>query len=210
MAEAGAARSRSNAQRLRPWLRALHRDAGYLAVGLTVVYAISGLAVNHVADYTDGDASYVKFAHSEQIGPANVTQADGDAKAIGWLRDVGSLQGEAGEAFWRTPTEVEVTFTQRGALGGALESHVVADLATGQIDVDGKRPRPFLRFANWLHLNRGKKAWSYIADTYAIGLLFLALSGLFMIPGKKGLLFRGLILAGLGAAVPIAYVMLAS
>ena len=32
-----------------------------------------------------------------------------------------------------------------------------------------------------LHLNRGKKAWTYVADTYAVILLYLAVSGLFMI-----------------------------
>ena len=29
----------------------VHRDLGYLAVGLTIVYGISGLAVNHKADW---------------------------------------------------------------------------------------------------------------------------------------------------------------
>src|SRR4029077_1401611 len=33
----------------RTWLRAIHRDVGYSAVGLTFVYAASGIAVNHVA-----------------------------------------------------------------------------------------------------------------------------------------------------------------
>ena len=49
--------------------------------------------------------------------------------------------------------------------------------------------------ANWLHLNRGKKAWTYVADSYAAFLLFLAFSGLFMIPGRKGLIGRGAIIA---------------
>ena len=29
----------------------LHRDIGYLAVGLTIVYGVSGIAVNHVRDW---------------------------------------------------------------------------------------------------------------------------------------------------------------
>ena len=37
--------------RWRPALRALHRDFGYLVVGLTIIYAVSGLAVNHIADW---------------------------------------------------------------------------------------------------------------------------------------------------------------
>jgi hypothetical protein len=64
-----------------------------------------------------------------------------------------------------------------------------------------------LRAANWLHLNRGKKAWTLVADTYAVMLLYLAISGLFMIPGRKGLLGRGAVIAALGAAVPVGYVV---
>lgn len=202
--------TRTRAQRVRPWLRALHRDAGYLAVGLTVIYAVSGLAVNHVADYTDGDASFVKLQRSEQLGPAGLSRSDGDARALDWLRARLSLSGTPDEPYWRTDTEIEVTFSERGALGGNSELHIVADLSSGQVDLDGKRPRWFVRFANWLHLNRGKKAWTYIADTYAVGLLFLALSGLFMIPGRKGLFFRGLLIAAIGAAIPAAYVVLAT
>ena len=49
--------------RWRPWLRALHRDIGYLAVGLTVVYALSGLAVNHIGDW---DPNFDNYEHTHQ------------------------------------------------------------------------------------------------------------------------------------------------
>lgn len=200
------ARARTFAQRARPWLRALHRDAGYLAVGLTVIYAVSGLSVNHVADYTDGDASFVKIERSHELGPL---AAKSESEIVAILQQRLDAAGEAGEAFRRSDTELEVAFTERGALGGVTERHFVVDPQSGHVEEDGKEPRFFVRFANWLHLNRGKRAWSYIADAYALGLLFLALSGLFMIPGKKGLLFRGLLLAGIGAAIPVLYVVLA-
>jgi hypothetical protein len=35
----------------RRWSIALHRDIGYLAVALTLAYANSGIAVNHIADW---------------------------------------------------------------------------------------------------------------------------------------------------------------
>jgi hypothetical protein len=71
---------------------------------------------------------------------------------------------------------------------------------------EGQSPRPLLRVANWLHLNRGKKAWTLVADAYATGLLMLAVSGMFMLAGRKGLLGRGGLFVVLGAAIPIAYV----
>jgi hypothetical protein len=48
----------TRSRRWRPWLRALHRDLGYLAVGLTFVYALSGLAVNHIADWDPNFDNY--------------------------------------------------------------------------------------------------------------------------------------------------------
>jgi hypothetical protein len=80
---------------------------------------------------------------------------------------------------------------------------------TGRVVDEGQRPRLFLRIANWLHLNRGKKAWTYAADMYAAALLFLATSGMFMIAGRKGLLGRGAALVALGIAIPVVYVTLA-
>jgi hypothetical protein len=82
------------------------------------------------------------------------------------------------------------------------------DTLRGEVLEEGQEPRWFLRLANWLHLNRGKQAWTYVADGYAVLLLFLALSGLFMIPGRKGLVGRGALIAGIGAAVPVLYVVL--
>ncbi len=73
----------------------------------------------------------------------------------------------------------------------------------GTVIRDGQSPRWLLRTANWLHLNRGKKAWTYVADTYAAGLFFLALSGLWMIPGRKGLFGRGAIFVLLGVLIPV-------
>lgn len=200
-----ATKDRTFGQRVRPLLRALHRDAGYLAVGLTVIYAVSGLSVNHIAEYTNGDASFVKDVATHELGPIG---AKPDAEVVDLLRQRLSAKGEANQPFRPSERELEVSFVEKGALGGATERHFVVDTDSGHVDEDGKRPRFFVRFANWLHLNRGKKAWSYIADGYAIGLLFLAISGLFMIPGKKGLLFRGLLVAGIGAAIPVLYVVL--
>jgi len=83
------------------------------------------------------------------------------------------------------------------------------DTRTGAVREEGQSPRWFLRVANYLHLNRGKRAWTYVADLYAVLLIGLAISGLCMIPGKKGLLGRGAWIALIGAAIPAGYVMLA-
>jgi uncharacterized protein len=187
---------------LRSWLRALHRDAGYLAVGLTVIYAVSGLAVNHIADYTDGDASFRKFNRTYELG-ALASKASLDDRALAAeivaaaKRAGGSSIGNIKDVYRVSDSEIELTLE---------ESSMRVDLKTGRAEHEGKQARFFLRFANWLHLNRGKKGWTYIADAYAVALLFLAISGLFMIPGKKGLWGRGIVLALVGAALPVIYI----
>ena len=59
------------------------------------------------------------------------------------------------------------------------------------------------RVANWLHTARGKKAWKYVADVYAVLLLYLAISGIFMIKGRLGFKWRGAMLICVGVAVPV-------
>lgn len=179
--------------RWRPWLRALHRDIGYVAVGLTFVYALSGLAVNHIADW---DPNFDNYEARHQVA---VPLPEDDRAA--------AEQVLAALAVTAAPTEVYRSDARELSIlldGSTL--HV--DLDSGVVVEDGQRPRLLLRIANWLHLNRGKKAWTYIADGYAVFLLFLAVSGLFMLPGRKGLLGRGGVFVLLGIAVPVLYVTL--
>jgi hypothetical protein len=180
----------------RPWLRAMHRDIGYVVVGLTFIYALSGLAVNHLTDWSDGDASFKTYSATHEMGPLH-----GEDQAVADdLRKRLAIKEPPRELYRPTPDELEVIFDKRSL-------HV--NTATGHVVDEGQKPRFILRVANWLHLNRGKKAWTYVADAYAASLLVLAMSGMFMIAGKKGLLGRGAILVGLGIAVPVLYVTFA-
>lgn len=174
-------------------MRALHRDLGYVAVGLTFVYAISGLAVNHVADW---DSNFENVTREYTVQLAAGAQSDDDVAA--------SVATSAGitdkpKEVYREGDDLEILYDHRTL-------HV--DLPSGKVVDEQQKPRFFLRAANWLHLNRGKKAWKYFADAYAAGLLLLATSGLFMIPGKKGLFGRGAVLVAIGVAIPVLYVTL--
>lgn len=180
-------------RRWRAWLRALHRDAGYLAVGLTIVYALSGLAINHIADW---DPNFSVETETHQLdGPI---PRGSEAEAASHVSAAIGIDDRFADAFFEGDT-LEVYFDDS-------ERRLVVDMSAGSVTETYKEPRFLLRVANWLHYNRGKKAWTYIADGYAIFLLFLAVSGVFMIKGKKGIIGRGAILVAIGVAVPILYV----
>ena len=178
-------------KRWRGWLRSLHRDFGYLAVGFTIIYAVSGLAINHLKDW---DPNFHATEKTLSIAPIPVETPDAEA-----VKRVTDATGTgAPDDVFRAGDEIRLAYSN------GTQVTVVGD----QVTVQARSPRFFLRVANWLHYNRGKKAWTYVADIYAVMLLYLALSGLFMIKGKLGLKWRGTILVALGVAVPVTYVVL--
>jgi len=189
------ARPRARGSNLRPRLRALHRDAGYLGVGLTIVYAVSGIAVNHVKDW---DPSFQELERTYRLHQPPVGEDDDDAIAHSVLAEL-QIDEAPDEVYRVSDDQLDITFGERAL-------HVT--LSSGTVLEQSRQPRLFLRAANFLHLNRGKPAWSYIADGYAALLLFLAISGMWMLPGRRGFWGRGLVLVLIGAAVPIAYVAL--
>jgi hypothetical protein len=181
------------AKRWRLWLRAVHRDVGYLAVGLTLVYAFSGLAINHVGSW---DPNFKKVVeHHALTAPLPREEAAAAAALVAQLGVTETVR----DAYWDTDTTFQVELDGRT---------LVVDTATKVVTDVAEKPRFFLRVANWLHYNRGKAAWTAIADGYAIFLLYLALSGVFMLKGRKGFVGRGAALIAVGALVPFLYVTL--
>lgn len=192
-ARRGAAPGKKGGLSWRGLSRALHRDLGHLAVGLTVVYAGSGLAVNHIADW---EPSFVSYQETRELG-GPITGTDEEAAAA--VRARLAVPGEPRDVYRAAPDDLQLVYDKRTL-------HV--NTQTGRVLEEGQRPRFFLRAANWLHLNRGKRAWTYVADFYAAGLLLLALTGIVLNTGRKGILGRGGILVLLGAAIPVVYVQL--
>ncbi|HEX2686288.1 MAG TPA: PepSY-associated TM helix domain-containing protein [Kofleriaceae bacterium] len=179
-------------KRWRAWLRAIHRDIGYLAVGFTVIYALSGIAMNHIDDW---DPNFHASEITRTITPIPDELSDADAASR--IALAAGLSGKI-EDTYRAGDEVRLTYANGSkvtAIGDA-------------ITIQSRRDRLFFRVADWLHATRGKQAWKFIADLYAALLLYLAISGIFMIKGRLGLRWRGASLIALGLAAPIGYIVL--
>ena len=190
MAE-GASLAATIKKRWRAWLRSFHRDFGYLAIGFTVIYAVSGIAQNHIEDW--GDISYTSYEQTIAIAP--IPDAIPDAQAIQLVVDKVGLG--APTSTLRAGDEIRLEYAS-GAKASAIGD---------RITVQGRSQRFFIGAANWLHRARNKHAWKYVADLYAVLLLYLAISGIFMIKGKLGFKWRGAILISIGVAVPVTAVL---
>lgn len=174
-------------KRWRAWLRAVHRDIGYLAIGFTVIYAVSGIAQNHIEDW--GEVSYATYEKTLTIAP--IAEDAPDDVAVKQVADAAGLGTPTG--VFRAGDEVRLEY----ANGAKVTA--IADTVT----IQGRERRAFIGAANWLHTARNRAGWKYVADAYALLLLYLAISGIFMIKGRLGLKWRGALLISAGVAVPV-------
>ncbi len=178
--------------RWRHWNRSLHRDVGYFVLGLTVIYAVSGVAVNHTRDW---NPNYRFFRQVETFAPI----VPGDrAATVAAVVDALELPPPV-DAFRHRPDQVTLFYE-----GWSVE----ADLSAGRAVIERPRRRPVLYAFNRLHLNRDRGLWTWVADLYALLLLFMPLSGLFILRGKNGFAGRGKWLVSLGIVLPLGYWLL--
>ncbi|PLX85394.1 MAG: hypothetical protein C0617_04825 [Desulfuromonas sp.] len=179
----------------RKWNNILHRDLGYLCFGLTVIYAVSGVAVNHIADW---NPSYAVETVETNIGPVATPEGVTDAVVAGILARLGETETHTG-SFRPDPETLQIFIEKRA---------VTVNLRSGAVRHERAEGRPVLREMNFLHLNHPKKLWTWVADIYAVALGLLALTGLFVIRGKKGISGRGAWLTAAGFAVPLVFLLL--
>lgn len=173
--------------------RWLHRHLGFLAVGLTLVYAASGIAVNHVHHW---DPDYVR---SEQVWSIEPVGAEPTEEILPLVLERLALT-EAIKNTWRSSPTVLQVFLEG--------SHLDVDLESGKVVRHEVSKRPFFFQVNFMHLNSGKAPWTGIADAYAGILILLALTGIFLLGGSKGLSGRGGILMAVGILLPVVYAFL--
>lgn len=178
-----------NKNRGRKWLRRLHRDIGLLMIGVALVYGISGILLNHM------NGKNPSYSTTER----QLTLAKGlneQSLEASWLvlTDVPSIQGIG------RLDEVHLRLLFNGGIG-------VYNVATGFTEYELHEKRWLYFFINKLHYNK-VTGWTAVADIFAVALIFLAVSGILMLPlkGKKGR--RRWLLLTIGLLVPIVFIVL--
>lgn len=197
----------------RKTLFVLHRDVGFVALGLTLLYGISGIAVNHRRDWDYNRSTTVEHLNP---GPAvsflqdlpadRRTTLAADPSAVSPEEEKQLVQRLAAalgrpegprNAFWRGRDRLSLFF------GNGDDDTVDYSPSTGAAERTVRRDRFLLRQLNQLHLNERGGAWTWFADIYATALLFLGITGVVMVKGRSGLIGRGGILVALGLVVPV-------
>ena len=174
----------------RKWNNIIHRDLGYLCFGLTIIYVISGVAVNHIQDW---NPTYEIEKVKNNIGPIlseGKVVTDQEVRNILTKLELGT---EFKKKFQPNPDSIIIY----------QENNIIdVELLTGNVVEEKAIKRPLFFHVNFLHLNHPKKLWTWFADLYAICLGLLAFTGLFVLRGKKGITGRGAWLTLAGFILP--------
>lgn len=175
--------------RLRRLNNILHRDLGYFFAGTTVLYALSGLAVNHIRDWNPNF-----IIERQAVRTPVVENSDGVTRQ--WVMDVleplGQKDGYRSHDF-PTPHKLKIYID---------DGSIFVNLKSGEGEFESVTRRPLFYRINCLHLSP-KQAWLIFSDIFAVGLIVVSVTGLFVLKGKTGITGRGAILATAGVLFPI-------
>lgn len=174
--------------------RVLHRDFGYFFFGMTIIYAISGIALNHRHHW---NSNYIIRQESVTINTGNIA-SESPAQTIQKEAITEILEQIPGDMTYKTH------ISSAGNLkifvdGGSVN----INLNTGEARIETIKKRPIFNEFNFLHYNKPGKLWTWFSDAYCVGLLLLAVTGLFIIKGKNGIKGRGAWMTAVGIAIPL-------
>ena len=189
-------KSMSKGATFRKWSRILHRDVSYLFAGMILIYALSGILMNHRGDL---NPHYSVSLREYQVEVDLTDKAKVDKALVLTLLEP---LGEAGNY-------TKHYFPKEGQLKVFLKggSSLVVDTQTGTAVYESLKRRPLLSDMVKLHYNPSKW-WTIFSDAFAVCLILITLTGMVMLKGPKGFWGRGGILFIIGIVIPVLFLVL--
>lgn len=180
----------------RKWSRIIHRDVSFLFAGMILIYALSGILMNHRGDLNPHYSVEVQeFTISQDL----TDKAKIDKHVVlTLLEPLGETANYAKHYF---PKEGQMKVFLKGG------SNLLVNTATGKAVYEKLERRFLLSDMVKLHYNPGKW-WTTFSDIFAVSLILITLTGMVMVKGPKGLWGRGGVLFIIGILVPILFLIL--
>ncbi len=177
---------------LRKWSRILHRDIGFFFIGTTLIYGLSGIALNHLKDWNPNYAIEQLQFHTE-------IQLD---KTTDIKENILTLLEEIGTKIsYKQHYYPQDNFIKIFLSGG---SSVIVNLETGVGQAEFLKKRIMFYEANYLHYNPNVW-WMWFSDIFAGALILFAITSLFMVRGNKGIIGWGGFYTVLGIIIPLVF-----
>lgn len=177
---------------LRKWSRILHRDIGFFFIGTTLIYGLSGIALNHLNDWNPNYSVELEEFQTE-ISLEKNTEINTNIDLL--LEEIGTKI--AYKKHYYPESDLIKIFLSGG-------SSILVDLETGNGRAEFLRKRTMFYEANYLHYNPNDW-WMWFSDIYAGALILFAITSLFMVRGKRGMKGTGGIYTALGILIPLIF-----
>lgn len=174
---------------------ALHRDIGYFFFGMTIIYAISGIALNHIDDW---DPSYRVDTRDVKIDVRQFGRPVDERAVVGMLDEFGV--GEKYKKHYFPGRQQLKVFLDDGTL--------TVDMVSGRGLLETVKRRPVLFEMNYLHYNNPRFLWTWFSDIYAVALVVMAVTGLFVLRGRNGFKRRGVWFVLVGVFIPAIFLVM--
>ena len=179
--------------KIRRLLRVLHRDFGYFIVGMTIVYALSGIYLNHRHDF---NPDYKIFITDFQT---DIRSADISEDVV--VQELDELD--------RSVEFKKHYITNDGFIKIFIENgEAIINPETGEGRMQYLQRRPVIFEMNKLHRATIGTVWKWVSDFMGVVLIFVAVSGLFILKGKRGFTRWGWWLTIGGIVVPLLFAIL--
>ena len=180
----------------RKWSRIIHRDVSYLFAGMILIYALSGILMNHRGDL---NPHYSVSLHEYKVTADLSDKSRVDKALVLTLLEPWGEAGNYTKHYFPKDGQMKV-FLKGG-------SSLVVNTRTGDAVYESLKRRPLLSDMVKLHYNPGRW-WTTFSDTFAVCLILITLTGLVMVKGPKGFWGRGGILFIIGLLVPVLFLVL--
>ncbi len=183
---------------IRKLFRWIHRELGYFFVTLTIVYGISGIALNHRGDWNP-DLSITQFKDTlpndinVNLNKINKSEAEFILKTL-------NISEKYKKHYYPSDKTLKIFLEVSGGNGS-----VVVNTETRICYVEKLERRFFFYSINQLHRNSFRKIWTWISDIYAISLIVFAITGMFMMKGRYGLSKHGIYWVLAGTIIPVLF-----
>ena len=181
---------------LRKWSRVIHRDLSFFFSGMVLIYAISGIVMNHRNTINPNYS-----VERQEYAITEILPMQSDFKKEDVLKLLVPLGEEGNYTKHYFPQENLMKVVLKGG------SSLVVELSTRHAVYEKLTRRPLLSALTKLHYNPGSW-WTHFADLFAAGLIIITVSGIIMIKGPKGLWGRGGIELAAGIIIPLLFLFL--